>query len=175
MTHFIQKSKRYEDIALFSNKPSQRRSLAKICATLVIALTGLVGLQSANAVEKLSVSGSQVLVGGQAEGMAGNSFFWTNNTWGGAPFYNRDTVRWLKQDWNSRIVRAAMGPSDFRSERDDHGLAFSVSKEAGHEGRQEEQHHVPGRSGRRSGPRWDWRRATGRDVNRGDLEDQRNI
>jgi hypothetical protein len=109
MTHFIQKSKRYEDIALFSNKPSQRRSLAKICATLVIALTGLVGLQSANAVEKLSVSGSQVLVGGQAEGMAGNSFFWTNNTWGGAPFYNRDTVRWLKQDWNSRIVRAAMG------------------------------------------------------------------
>ena len=40
---------------------------------------------------------------------AGNSFFWSNDNWGGEKFYNSSTVKWLKTDWRSKIVRAAMG------------------------------------------------------------------
>jgi len=43
---------------------------------------------------------------------AGNSFFWSNNHWGGEKFYNASTVKWLKKDWNTKIVRAAMGVED---------------------------------------------------------------
>jgi endoglucanase len=38
--------------------------------------------------------------------MGGNSLFWSQ--WGGE-FYNANTVKWLKTDWNSKIIRAAMG------------------------------------------------------------------
>lgn len=41
--------------------------------------------------------------------LAGNSFFWSNNNWGGERFYNSEVVSWLKEDWNSSIVRASMG------------------------------------------------------------------
>ena len=43
---------------------------------------------------------------------AGNSFFWSNDNWGGEKFYNSSTVKWLKTDWRSKIVRAAMGVED---------------------------------------------------------------
>tara|TARA_B100000767_G_C19753077_1_gene531693 strand:+ start:849 stop:1880 length:1032 start_codon:yes stop_codon:yes gene_type:complete len=43
---------------------------------------------------------------------AGNSFFWSNDNWGGEKFYNSSTVEWLKTDWGSKIVRAAMGVED---------------------------------------------------------------
>jgi endoglucanase len=38
--------------------------------------------------------------------IGGNSLFWSQ--WGGE-FYNSNTVKWLKKDWNSKIIRAAMG------------------------------------------------------------------
>ena len=44
--------------------------------------------------------------------LAGNSFFWSNDNWGGERFYNSSTVEWLKADWNAKIVRAAMGIED---------------------------------------------------------------
>ena len=40
---------------------------------------------------------------------AGNSFFWSNDNWGGERYYTPEAVEWLKNDWNTTIVRAAMG------------------------------------------------------------------
>nr|WP_242523926.1 cellulase family glycosylhydrolase [Microbulbifer salipaludis] len=66
----------------------------------------------AMAVEPLSVSGNQILIGGNQGSLAGNSYFWSNNGWGGEKYYNASTVGWLKSDWNSTVVRAAMGVED---------------------------------------------------------------
>ena len=43
---------------------------------------------------------------------AGNSFFWSNDKWGGERFYKSEVVSWLKLDWKTTIVRAAMGVED---------------------------------------------------------------
>ena len=57
----------------------------------------------------LSVKGNQIVnKNGDAVSFAGNSFFWSNEYWRGASFYNKDLVKWLKDDWNSDIVRCAM-------------------------------------------------------------------
>ncbi len=77
---------------------------------LQMALGGLLCAQMAFAdVAPLSVSGNKILAGGQPASFAGNSLFWSNNGWGGEKYYSADVVRWLKNDWDSRLVRAAMG------------------------------------------------------------------
>ena len=40
---------------------------------------------------------------------AGNSLFWSNEGWGGEAFYTKQVVEWLKEEWNTTIIRAAMG------------------------------------------------------------------
>ncbi len=71
---------------------------------------GLFSLATTHAeVPKLTVQGNKVLVGGQQKSLGGNSLFWSNDGWGGERFYNADVVRWLKNDWQTTIVRAAMG------------------------------------------------------------------
>jgi endoglucanase len=58
----------------------------------------------------LSVSGNKIVnKNGIAVSFAGNSLFWCNDGWGGEKYYNSNTVSWLRNDWNSAIVRAAMG------------------------------------------------------------------
>jgi len=69
-------------------------------------------VSSALALPPVTTSGNQVLFGGKQGSLAGNSFFWSNNTYGGERYYNRPTVAWLKQDWQTTIVRAAMGVED---------------------------------------------------------------
>jgi len=49
---------------------------------------------------------------GEAVSFAGNSFFWSNDNWGGERYYTPEVVAWLKEDWNTTIVRAAMGVED---------------------------------------------------------------
>ena len=57
----------------------------------------------------LSVKGNQVVnKDGNVVSFAGNSFFWSNTGWEGEKYYNKDVVKWLKDDWNATIVRAAM-------------------------------------------------------------------
>ncbi|MBY0427133.1 MAG: glycoside hydrolase family 5 protein, partial [Cytophagales bacterium] len=61
----------------------------------------------------LSVSGNKIVnKNGVAVSFAGNSLFWSNDGWGGEKFYTAGVVSWLRNDWNSAIVRAAMGVED---------------------------------------------------------------
>ena len=61
----------------------------------------------------LQVSGNQIInKNGAPISLAGNSFFWSNDNWGGERFYNPEVVEWLKKDWNTTIVRASMGVED---------------------------------------------------------------
>ena len=61
----------------------------------------------------LMVSGNKIVnKNNNPVSFAGNSFFWSNDNWGGEKFYNSSTVRWLKTNWGSNIVRAAMGVED---------------------------------------------------------------
>ena len=61
----------------------------------------------------LQVSGNQIInKNGAPVSLAGNSFFWSNDNWGGERFYNPEVVEWLKKDWKTTIVRASMGVED---------------------------------------------------------------
>jgi endoglucanase len=60
-------------------------------------------------VAPITTQGNKVLFGGQPGSISGNSLFWSNNGWGGEKYYTAGTVSWLKTDWNSKLVRAAMG------------------------------------------------------------------
>ncbi len=79
--------------------------------TSIIVLLCVCTLQ-VHAVAPVTTDGNQVLYGGQQGSLAGNSFFWSNNNYGGERYYNRATVAWLKNDWRTPIVRAAMGVED---------------------------------------------------------------
>ena len=71
----------------------------------------------ASPVEKhghLQVSGNKIVnTNNESISLAGNSFFWSNDTWGGNRFYNASVVSWLKLDWETTIIRAAMGVEDY--------------------------------------------------------------
>ena len=57
----------------------------------------------------LSVKGNQIVnKEGKAVSFAGNSFFWSNQGWSGAKFYNKDVVKWLVDDWGATIVRCPL-------------------------------------------------------------------
>ena len=61
----------------------------------------------------LQVNGNRILDQHSAPVcFAGNSFFWSNDNWGGERFYKSEVVSWLKLDWKTTIVRAAMGVED---------------------------------------------------------------
>lgn len=72
--------------------------------------------EASSIVEKhglLEVSGNKIVNrNNEAVSFAGNSFFWSNNNWGGLAFYQAPVVEWLKLDWETTIVRAAMGVED---------------------------------------------------------------
>jgi endoglucanase len=58
----------------------------------------------------LRVSGNKIVnKNNQAVSFAGPSFFWSNTGWGGDRFYNSGAVNYFRTNWNSGIVRAAMG------------------------------------------------------------------
>ena len=62
---------------------------------------------------RLQVFGNQIVNKfGNPMSLAGNSFFWSNDGWGGERFYKNEVVTWLKEDWGTTIVRAAMGVED---------------------------------------------------------------
>ncbi|MES2822027.1 MAG: cellulase family glycosylhydrolase [Pseudomonadota bacterium] len=92
------------------NLPSRVWSTPLELLKLVLGCCFILQIAVAQAdVPALSVSGNKVLFGGQQASVAGNSFFWSNTGWGGEKYYNAQAVAWLKSDWKSTLVRAAMG------------------------------------------------------------------
>lgn len=83
------------------------RSSQKTLSTLISAACGMALAVSANAaVQPITTQGNQVLFGGQAGSVSGMSLFW--DVWGFEKYYNGSTVGWLAQDWNAKLVRAAV-------------------------------------------------------------------
>ena len=65
--------------------------------------------------------------------LAGNSFFWSNDNWGGERYYTPEVLEWLKIDWNTTIVRAAMGvdePGGYLSNRSSNKNRIKIIVEA---------------------------------------------
>ncbi len=71
-----------------------------------------VSSSNVTAVVPITVSGNQLLFGGEPGSIAGPSLFWSNNGWGGERYYNGDVVAWVKQDWKAMLIRASMGVED---------------------------------------------------------------
>jgi len=70
--------------------------------TAVVELHGLLQVSGNSIVDKNS----------EPVSFAGNSFFWSNDNWGGERYYTPEVVSWLKEDWHTTIVRASMGVED---------------------------------------------------------------
>lgn len=85
------------------------RSLKNLVACLLLAAPCM---HAAADVAPISVIGNKVLFGGQSGSVSGMSFYWSNNGWPGARFYNADAVGFVKDDFKAGIVRAAMGVED---------------------------------------------------------------
>ncbi|TGE23122.1 cellulase family glycosylhydrolase [Hymenobacter metallicola] len=61
----------------------------------------------------LKVAGNKIVdKNNQPVSLAGNSLFWSNDGWGGEKYYTANTVGWLKNNWNAKVVRVAMGVED---------------------------------------------------------------
>ncbi len=75
--------------------------------TMLTAICGLALAASASAaVQPITTQGNKILFGGKPGSISGNSMYWT--VWGPEKYYNANVVKWLKDDWSSDIVRAAM-------------------------------------------------------------------
>jgi endoglucanase len=87
-----------------------RATLARIAVALgVIALSASLSLGQESVVAKhgqLSVKGNRIIdKDSNPVTLRGMSLYWSQ--WKG-PFYNPDCIKWLRDDWNCTLVRAAM-------------------------------------------------------------------
>ena len=103
---------------LTSQFPISRWSVRSGSALLCLAglLAGPAQAQTQTPVQQyglLQVSGNKIVdKNNQPVSLAGNSLFWSNDGWGGEKYYTANTVIWLKNSWNSKVVRVAMGVED---------------------------------------------------------------
>jgi aryl-phospho-beta-D-glucosidase BglC (GH1 family) len=58
---------------------------------------------------QLAVKGHQIVdEKGDPVSLAGVSWFWSTSGWGQERFYNKDVVKFLAEDWNVSLIRAAI-------------------------------------------------------------------
>lgn len=101
-----------------SPSPIFRRSVRYGGALLALAglLAGPAQAQTLTPVQQyglLKVAGNKIVdKNNQPVSLAGNSLFWSNDGWGGEKYYTANTVSWLKTNWNSKVIRVAMGVED---------------------------------------------------------------
>lgn len=74
-----------------------------------VASSSSSSVASNNSVPAITVQGNRVLFGGQWDSIAGPSLFWSNTGWGSERFYNADLVGYVKNNWNAKLIRAAIG------------------------------------------------------------------
>jgi endoglucanase len=95
--------------------PALMKYLPAVLFTILSSLSACAQVYGEAAVTKgpvsehgaLRVDGRKIVgADGQPVSLAGNSFFWSQ--WQGQ-LYNARVVEWLKKDWKSSIVRAALG------------------------------------------------------------------
>ena len=75
---------------------------ASLPSPAAVPTPGIVSVHGRLRAEKARIVGAD----GNAVSLAGNSFFWSQ--WQGK-YHNPEVVGWLKTDWRSTIVRAALG------------------------------------------------------------------
>jgi len=96
--------------------PAWRARVGGLLLALGGLLTGTVQAQTQTPVQQygqLKVVGNKVVdQNNQPVSLAGNSLFWSNDGWGGEKYYTANTVTWLRNSWNSKVVRVAMGVED---------------------------------------------------------------
>ncbi|UOQ52664.1 cellulase family glycosylhydrolase [Hymenobacter cellulosivorans] len=103
--------------ALKNNLSHSRRAWTK-CLLLGVAatLSQSVLAQTQTPVQQyglLQVAGNKIVdKNNQPVSLAGNSLFWSNDGWGGEKYYTANTVSWLRNNWNAKVVRVAMGVED---------------------------------------------------------------
>jgi endoglucanase len=77
----------------------RNRLISAACGTAL-------AMNASAAIQPITTQGSQVLFGGQPGSVSGMSLFW--DVWGFEKYYTASTVGWLAQDWNAKLVRAAV-------------------------------------------------------------------
>lgn len=81
-----------------TTKNSNTNSVVQSEAKSVVSING-----------DLSVKGTNIVnAKGDVVSFAGNSMFWSNDYYRGNSFYNKNVINWLKEDWNSTIIRCAL-------------------------------------------------------------------
>ena len=77
---------------------AKKKSVNNIKDTTIVSING-----------DLSVKGNQIVNNkGEIVSFAGNSLFWSNDYYRGNGFYNKNVIKQLKNDWNSKIIRIPM-------------------------------------------------------------------
>ncbi len=88
-----------------------------ICSFIIFANQATTQQLKNTAVAKhgqLSISKGQVVnQNKQAVSLAGPSLYWSNTGWAGEGFYRKEVIKNISEQWQSSIVRAAMG-ADFK-------------------------------------------------------------
>lgn len=64
------------------------------------------------AVDKITVENGQVKFGGETKSYAGVSMFWSSGKFSADIFYTKEMVAWLKEEWDTKLIRAALAVDD---------------------------------------------------------------
>ena len=107
--------KKVEQVVGFKNLSRPIKDIVALSPLLIFAIFALVSLGTDANPTPVDRHGHLSIVEGRLVGedmqpasLAGPSLFWSNNGYEGEKYYNPQTVRAFRTDWNASIIRAAM-------------------------------------------------------------------